>query len=274
MLNFYNTNMEKHKRAFDAIHFMGMVNDYNNCKKIIVPVAYEETTTGEKGTINGPENILKKSLQLEKFDIETKKEIKEDFCTLKTINNLDNVTEVVENIVKDNKFPIVLGGEHTITYSVIKGLQKAGKKAITIISLDAHADLDEGKHHGCVMRNIFNDFGCKIMVVGVRSLCKKEFEYAHKNGLKLVSSFDVLNGKETIQSLIDSIETDEVYLSVDADVLDASLVKTGTPEPFGLQLEFLKEFMLKLKKRKTLVGVDFVEEIDGFFCHLVKIINS
>ncbi len=225
--------------------------NFAESKILILPVPYEKTTSYKKGTINGPNAILKASNELELYDYELKLEpYIIGIATLKPIIDLKKL----ENI-KTNKFLIALGGEHTITLPLIKRLNQ---EDLSILQLDAHADLKdsfEGKklNHACVMHRI-SEFNKNITQVGVRSLDKDELSFIKKNKINTFfgNNFDI---KKIIKTL-----KKNVYITIDLDVFDPSVLPdVGTPEPNGLQFKQVTDLLEEVFKKRNVVGCDIVE---------------
>ena len=231
--------------------FLGTQDYLEESEIVIIPVPYEKTTSYIKGTKNGPKEILKASLELEHFDIETKKTPKK-IHTLEPINSLEELSKKVKQL-KD-KFIISLGGEHSITFPIVKELPKD----ISILQIDAHSDLrDTFKNnkfsHACVSRRIF-EINKNLIQVGIRSLSKEEHDFIQENKIKVFYR-DKINNEEILNSL-----NEKVYITIDVDSLDPSIIpSTGTPEPNGLKYKELLELLKLIFKNKNVIGLDIVE---------------
>jgi agmatinase len=165
-------------------------------------------------------------------------------------------------LLEKKKFPIALGGEHSITPGIIQ----AFPKDIAVLSLDAHIDFRqkyEGEpfNHACVLSRVSDQIDIRnIAVLGIRSVEKEEFEEAKKQNLFYINSFTVRETgiKRALNELKNYFKNKRVYLTLDIDVLDPAYAPgTSTPEPFGLTsfdiLECIKSFSSQL------VGFDVVE---------------
>jgi agmatinase len=140
-----------------------VIYDYSRSKIIIVPVPYDMTSTWIRGADKGPEAILEASVNLEFYDVETSSEvhlkgihtiapIKEDSTPEKLVNA---VCCKVLSLIDDKKFPVIVGGNHSISIGAVKAFSMKYDK-ITVLQLDAHSDLRdeyEGSryNHACVM---------------------------------------------------------------------------------------------------------------------------
>jgi agmatinase len=232
---------------------------------IIFPVPYDSTTSYRPGTRFGPRAIILASNEIETFDLETKKDLTQlKFCTLPELEPdvsspeamVDAISSVCEQIVKMKKFFVMLGGEHTITIGSVKALSKNFKN-LSVVCLDAHADLRESFQnssysHACTMRRVLEI--CEDVVwVGTRSMCEEEYEFANKQKLKIYPK------TESLDEIIDSCK-ENVYLSIDLDVFDPSIIPgVGTPVANGLNWEEITSLIRKLCEEKNLVAADVVE---------------
>jgi agmatinase len=227
--------------------FMGLMESYDNADILILPIAYENTTSYGQGTINGPKEIINASYHLEPYDVELDKTTTEKVLTLDEIN--DNIYETVKEHI--NKFIISLGGEHSITPFIVKAYKEKYDN-LSVLQLDAHADLldnHEGdkNYHGCVMKRI-SELGCKFMQVGIRS-----------SNVKRDNNIILASEKIDVQKILDNL-TENVYITIDVDVFDPSLMpSTGTPEPGGLDWYKVINLLKVIFEHKNVVGCDVTE---------------
>jgi agmatinase len=177
--------------------------------------------------------------------------------------NLSRISSVINYFHENKKIIISIGGEHTISAGVIKGLQKEG---LCIISFDAHLDLrDEYMgykyDHACVMRRI-SEYGVKILEIGSRAISREELEYARRNGIAFFTPQQIrlLGVKEVARKIINSTqECKSLYISIDMDGLDPAYAPgVATPEPEGLDPTTLLD-IINLIVDKRVVGFDIVE---------------
>ncbi|WP_338600865.1 agmatinase [Sulfolobus tengchongensis] len=177
--------------------------------------------------------------------------------------NLTRIASVINYFQDNKKITISIGGEHTITAGIIKGLRKEG---LCLISFDAHLDLREEYmgykyDHACVMRRI-SEYNVKIIEVGTRAVSKEEIEYARQNGIAYFTPHQIrlLGSKEVARKIITSTqECKSIYLSVDMDGIDPAYAPgVATPEPEGLDPTTLLE-IINLIADKRVVGFDIVE---------------
>ena len=236
---------------------------------IILPVPYDSTTSYHAGTRNGPDAIIRASQQMELFDLEFKKNIV-DFVKIHTALPLEpdtdspekmvgRVEDVIKQIIQIGKFPVMLGGEHSIT-AAIKPFSFRYSN-LSVLQIDAHADMRdswEGSkyNHACVMRRV-REFCKNTVSVGIRSISQEDYEYIKQENVKVFYPFF----RHTPQEIVNSL-TENVYVTIDLDGLDPSVMPAvGTPVTGGLRWGPILRLMRELFARKNVVGVDVVELI-------------
>jgi len=256
--------------------FCALEEEYSGYKKskvVILKVPYERTTTYIQGTKNGPEAIIDASKYLERFDEELNQETYKIGIHVTGIPGIEELPSeaMVEKVrgstaelLKANKFPVVLGGEHSITVGVVKAFKET-YPSLSVLHLDAHYDMrDELKgsklNHGCVARRVSEI--CPIVQAGTRSLSKEEKDYLvtqPPDKIKTINVYDILEmplWKDTVSNSL----TDTVYISIDLDVFDPSVVPAvGTPEPGGIGWYEILDLLKEVAKDKKVVGFDVVE---------------
>ncbi len=239
-------------------------------KAVVLPVPFEATTTFGKGTAAGPRAVLEASQQVELYDEELRTEpCRVGIATADPVDVtgipeevLARVEERVATIAGEGKLPLVVGGEHSITPAAVRGVGRYHKD-ITVVQLDAHADLREEYDgtrysHACAMARVREHF--PAVQVGIRSLSQPEAEWIARDGLPVFYAHDIARGGNWAEKAIASIATDWVYVTIDVDVFDLSLMPdTGTPEPGGLGWYEVTDFLCRLTARKRAVGFDIVE---------------
>ena len=251
---------------------------YQQAKAVILPIPYEKTTTYRKGCQNGAEAIITASDQLEAYDIELETEIchstgiftTEAIASTKLNPNLtpetmmEIVTSRVAELIADGKFVIALGGEHSITAAVVKAYQRVLSEPFTVVQIDAHGDLRhsyEGSiyNHACVMRRVL-DLQLPILPVGIRSICLEEAELIRQQQIPVVWAKNIYQQSDWIEQAISCITTDKVFITIDLDGLDPSLMPgVGTPEPGGLNWYELTKFLRSLFIQHRVIGCDVME---------------
>lgn len=235
----------------------------------ILPVPYDATSTWIKGSDKGPQAILNASCNLEFYDIETDSEVfRKGIFTEEAVEGYSDPVQMshavrnqVSNIIKQSKFPVVLGGEHSVSIGVFEAMASTCEN-LTILQLDAHADLRDSyegstHNHACVMARA-KEYA-QIVQVGIRSMdsCEK----TNMDTDRIFFAEDICNSRdrEWICQVI-SLLTDNVYLTIDLDVFDPSIMAaTGTPEPGGLDWYDVIALIRTVCSKKILTGFDIVE---------------
>ena len=242
-------------------------------KVVVIPFGLEKTVSYGGGTKNGPKEIIKASHQVELYDEELNKEpykkigikTQKSFPIKKSINSaLDQLSKINEKLISKNKFPLVLGGEHSITPGSIKPFVKKYKEII-ILHFDAHADLREsyeGKKfsHASAIRRCLDYNNVKVVSFGIRNLSKDEMLYytKNKNRIKIFWSKD--KKKWNLKKLKTFFKGKNIYITFDVDSFDASIMPaTGTPEPGGLFWDDIMPIIKKVCQIGNVVGADINE---------------
>ena len=238
---------------------------------VIFGAPYDKTSTFRKGARKGPNAIRHASWNFETYNFLNDTDIKDikihdygdlELEGLKPSEMVKKVRNFTKDLLKKNKFPIALGGEHSITAGIIP----AFNSDIAVLSLDAHMDFrnsyeNEKYSHACVIRRISEHIDIKnIAVLGVRSAEKEEYEVAKKDGLFFVDSFEIkdIGINQVIKKIKARFKNKKIYLTIDIDAIDPAYAPgTGTPEPFGITPFDVKEIIESFSD--GLVGFDLVE---------------
>lgn len=257
-------------------NFLGLEEDYSSFKKskaVILQAPYDKTTTYIHGTKDGPAAIIDSSKYLERFDDELSQEtFKIGLHTMEPLAVeglepealLEKVRASTADILKTNKFPILLGGEHSVSIGAVSALKDV-YPGLSVLQLDAHYDMRDiyfgsKLNHGCVARRISEM--CPIVQVGMRSYSKEEKDFlaAQPNGkVKSINVYDILDTPMWKDKAVAGL-SEHVYITVDLDVFDPSAVPAvGTPEPGGLGWYEVIDFLKGVAKDKKIVGFDIVE---------------
>ncbi|MBW2981603.1 agmatinase [Candidatus Woesearchaeota archaeon] len=251
-------------------------SEYAKSKAVILPVPYGGTVSYGKGTEKGPSAIIKASQHMEFYDEELKKNnFKAGICTLHTLKSEPKPEKMAESVynncrqlIKDNKFIVMLGGEHSISSGLAKAL-KEKYKDLSVLQLDAHSDLrdkwyigEEDKSplskysHACVMKRI-REFCSKTVQVGIRSMSEEEIPESKRSNIFWAK--DIYNNNKWFDKAINLL-SNNVFITIDLDVFDPSIMSaTGTPEPGGLLWYQVIDFLKQVFKKKNVVGFDAVE---------------
>jgi agmatinase len=231
--------------------FSGLQKPFEKAKYVIFGVAFDATSTYRSGARFGPDAIRQASLNIETYSFRSKIDLEDlalhDAGDLHASpdaqKTVDMTRLVVEDILAARKIPVVLGGEHTVTLGIAKGLgAKVAKTAI--VSFDAHLDLrceflGSTLSHTTFMQIISEEVKpAKIFEVGTRSACKEELAYAKKAGVEFFTSQQIIKqGSERIAEQLKQklLPYENVYLTVDMDVLDPAFAPAvQNPEPEGI----------------------------------------
>jgi len=261
--------------------FLGIENKFNIKEKaVVVPFGLEKTVSYGGGTKNGPKEIIKASHQVELFDEDLNCEpykkigIKtlRPFVIKKKMNEaLEQISKINEILLKKNIFPMVLGGEHSITPGCIKPFVKKFKK-ICLLHFDAHADLRQSYNgsrfsHASAIRRCLDYKNVKVISFGIRNISKNEIIYLNKNRKKINIFWAKDKKKWNLNLFKKLIKNKKVYITFDVDGLDSSLMPaTGTPEPGGLFWDETMKIIKIASKYSEIVGADVNElsPIKGF----------
>lgn len=269
--------------------FSGFQKPFEKADYIILGVPFDATSTYRTGARFGPNAIRQASLNIETYSFRTGIDIEElqlhDLGDLHISNDtkktLERLELVIRDIIEAGKTPVTIGGEHTITLGVIKGLgDKASKTAI--VSFDAHLDLrneflELKLSHTTFMRRINEEAKpAKIIEVGTRAVCKEELDYAEKAGIEFFTAQQIrTEGSEQIaRKLMEKLAGYEsIYLSVDMDVLDPAYAPAvQNPEPEGLETHTLLDILCNICDKRV-VGFDVVE-VAPHYDHRISAIQA
>ena len=264
--------------------FLGIDNK-NSIKEnvIVVPFGLEKTVSYGGGTSKGPKEIIKASHQVELYDEELKKEshkhigIKtlKPFVIKKKIKDALNQIEKINKFILDKKkFPLVLGGEHSLTPGAIKPFVKKFKK-LYLLHFDAHADLRDSYSgnkfsHASAIRRCLDYPGVNVISFGIRNISSSEIDFLKKNKKRINIFWAKDKSKWNLNKFKKIIKNKKVYLTFDVDGLDSSLMPaTGTPEPGGLFWDETMNIIKSAAKCSHIVGADINElaPIKGFDCY-------
>ena len=242
-------------------------------KVVVVPFGLEKTVSYGGGTKNGPKEIIKASHQVELFDEELKKEPYKEIGikTLKPfpIKNkissaLDQLSKINEEIILKNKFPIIFGGEHSITPGSIRPFVKKYNE-ITLLHFDAHADLRESYNgekfsHASAIKRCLDFKNVKVVSFGIRNLSQPEMNFYENNKDRIEIFWGKDKKKWDLDRLKNIFKDKNVYITFDVDGFDVSIMPaTGTPEPGGLLWEDVLPIIKKVCQISNIVGADINE---------------
>lgn len=255
--------------------FSGFQKTLEKADYIVLGVPFDVTSTYRTGARFAPNAIREASLNIETYSFRTGIDIEElklhdlgDLhVSMETEKTLERLRLVIKDIMGKGKTPVTIGGEHTITLGVIRGLEdKVSKTAI--MSFDAHLDLRNEFlglkiSHTTFMRRINEEAKpAKIIEVGTRAVCREELDYAEKAGIDFFQAHQIR--REGTEHIINQLKEglskyEKVYLSIDMDVLDPAYAPAvQNPEPEGLEPYVLLDILNGVCDRRV-IGFDLVE---------------
>ncbi|MBI4039447.1 agmatinase [Candidatus Daviesbacteria bacterium] len=249
--------------------------EWDQAKFVIIPVPYDGTASYRAGAREAPRAILDASEYIEPYDYELKKNSYQAgiytradvMVSLLPGKMHDNIYLAVEEVVDADKVPVILGGEHSITYPAVKAVHKKYPN-LTVLYFDAHGDLrqtweDSPLSHACSAKRI-HDLGCRIVEVGIRSISEDEHKLIDKaRDIDVIWSSEVHENLELAIKKITKLlpkPASPIYLSFDLDCFDpAYMPATGTPEPGGLTWHQVMSILKTVLPRYNIVGFDAME---------------
>ncbi len=258
------------------MNFGGIEEDeyssFDAARIVVLPVSYEGTVSYGTGTGDGAMAIVDASRNMELYEEETGAEVYkvgihtlEAFAARETPEvMMESLYEYTKQLLESDKFVCMLGGEHSVSAPVIKAHAEKYHD-MSVLQIDAHADLrdtyDGTPHsHASIMARVVKDLRIPSVQIGIRSISADEARSIN-SGLptKIFWARDIVGKTDWIDDAVDSL-TENVYLTIDIDGLDPSLVPTtGTPEPGGLGWYETLALIRTLAKKRRVIGMDLVE---------------
>ncbi len=244
-----------------------------NSQAVIIPFGLEKTVSYESGTAKGPKAILEAATELEHFDEVFWSEpryiygigtVAEPDIEASLEDALAQLDTLVSEVLDAGKFPIVLGGEHSLTAGAIRPFARTHEQ-ITILQFDAHADLRdgyEGEHfsHAAAMRRCLDHDNVRLVSVGIRNISAEEIPFLETNKDRIEIFWAKDKAQHTAQQIAEAVGHGPVYITFDLDGFDSSLMPaTGTPEPGGLFWDEVMGVLEAVSKQADIVGADIVE---------------
>jgi len=260
--------------------FSGLQKSFEKADYIILGVPFDATSTYRTGARFGPNAIRQASLNIETYSFRTGIDIEDlqlhDLGDLHistdTKKTLERLKLVIKDILETGKTPVTIGGEHTITLGILKGLGKKASKT-AVVSFDAHLDLRNEflglkLSHTTFMRRINEQVKpAKIILVGTRAVCKEELNYAKNVGIKFFTAQQIRNEgiKQIVKRLKEELANYEnLYLSIDMDVFDPAYAPAvQNPEPEGLETHDLLDILCNTCDNRV-IGFDVSEIAPNF----------
>lgn len=264
-------------------NFLGLepsASGYDASTIVIVSAPYEKTVSYGGGTAKAPAAIIDASHYVEFLDDEFHRELcfergiatlpPLDFSKVEGRAMLDMLEEAVANELKNEKFVVTLGGEHTISTAPILA-HYALHPDMSVLHFDAHSDLRQEYggtpySHACFMSRVAEaGFPMERLVqVGIRAQSIDEWRFAKQRGINTFYATEIRrkeHGKKWQKAVVDALPTEEVYVTFDVDYFDPAIMPTtGTPEPDGFLWDETMEIFRRLNKSgKRIIGFDVVE---------------
>jgi agmatinase len=255
--------------------FGGIQSPFEKAKYVVFGVPFDVTSTYRTGARFGPNAVRQASLNIETYSFRTGVDVEDlplhDLGDLHASTSPKRTVDMLKLVVADllaaKKMPIAIGGEHTITLGIMKGLGAKAQKT-ALVSFDAHLDLRKEflgltLSHTTFMRLINEEVKpAKIIEVGTRAVCKEEMAYAEETGIKIFTAQQIRSDgvAQIIQSLKEElVPYDNLYLTIDMDVLDPAYAPAvQNPEPEGIETHTLVDILCALCDCRV-VGFDVLE---------------
>ena len=248
--------------------FIGFENEFDESSAVLFGVPFDGTTSFKPGARFAPSAMREDSWGIESYSPYLDRDLEDlklfDYGNLELpfgdkMAALKMIEQTVDEIVEANKIPIMMGGEHLVSYAPIKSLVKKYPN-LNIIHFDAHTDLrrdylGEEFSHATVFRRVYDLLGDgKLNQFCIRSGLKEEFEWAKTHSHLEKFTYN------TLASRVEYLKTKPTYITIDLDVFDPSVFPgTGTPEPGGINFHQMLEIIGILSKLENVVGLDVVE---------------
>ncbi len=245
----------------------------------LIPVPYERTVSYGGGTGKGPSAIMQASWQLETWDGQSSPcelgihSTGPVDCVAEPAAVMQRIADKVSTAVKTGGMPVVLGGEHAVTYGVVRGLIDAGITDFGVVQIDAHADLREAYEgdplsHASVMRRVV-ELDIPLYQLGIRAYCEEEIQARRDHDVHHMDA-DELAAKNVQQITLPDSFPSKVFFTLDIDGMDPSVFpSTGTPVPGGLSWYQTLHLFESVVRQRELVGFDLMEfaPIPGFHAY-------
>ena len=244
-----------------------------SARAVVIPFGLEASVSYGSGTAAGPAALLAASHQLELYDEELGCEpyldygiatVREPAVARPLTAALDQIADLVETVVSAGKFPLVLGGEHSLSIGAVRPLAKQ-HPGLVVLQFDAHADLRDGylgerNSHASAMRRVLDSPGVSLVSVGIRALSKPEAEFAAANPQRVAIHWAKDQARWDIDDILRPLAGRPVYVTFDIDAFDAAIMPaTGTPTPGGLGYWQALEILRHASSVANVVGGDVVE---------------
>ena len=248
--------------------FIGCDNEYYESQIVIFGAPFDGTTSYRPGTRFAAATMRNESTGIETYSPYQDRDLEDynifdggdlEFVFGNPAKNIAIIKEYVSGLLKDNKIPAMIGGEHLVTLGAVQAVAEKYND-LHIIHFDAHADLrddylGEKLSHATVLHRVWDIVGDnKIFQFGIRSGEKGEFEFAKNH--TYMNKFDM----KTLDEVIAKLKNKPVYITIDLDVLDSSVFPgTGTPEAGGITFKELINAIMLFQNLENIVAFDINE---------------
>lgn len=250
---------------------------FDAARVLVLPVPLEATVSYGAGTAAGPRAIVVASRQVELYDREHDRECALEYGvhTLPAVElaglapgaAVERIADAVAEAAGSGKLVVALGGEHTISAGVSRGLLDALGGPLTVVQLDAHSDLRDSYDgtpfsHACVARRMLEDARVEqVLQLGVRSVDLEEVTFARANGARVQAWYaEAVHDGSWREAFAARVRGRRVHLTIDVDGLDPAIVPaTGTPEPDGLTWSEALDIIRTTAQEAVIAGIDCVE---------------
>lgn len=248
--------------------FIGCDNEYKESQIVIFGAPFDGTTSYRPGTRFAAAAMRNESIGIETYSPYLDRDLEDynifdggdlEFVFGNPAKNIAIIKEYVAGLLKDNKIPAMIGGEHLVTLGAVQAVAEKYND-LHIIHFDAHADLrddylGEKLSHATVIHRVWDIVGDnKIFQFGIRSGEKGEFEFAKNH--TYMNKFDM----KTLDEVIAKLKNKPVYITIDLDVLDSSVFPgTGTPEAGGITFKELMNAIMLFQNLENIVAFDINE---------------
>ena len=248
--------------------FIGCDNEYDESQIVIFGAPFDGTTSYRPGTRFAAAAMRNESTGIETYSPYQDRDLEDynifdggdlEFVFGNPAKNIAIIKEYTAELLKDNKIPAMIGGEHLVTLGAVQAVAEKYND-LHIIHFDAHADLrddylGEKLSHATVLHRVWDIVGDnKIFQFGIRSGEKGEFEFAKIH--TYMNKFDM----KTLDEVIAKLKNKPVYITIDLDVLDSSVFPgTGTPEAGGITFKELINAIMLFQNLENIVAFDINE---------------
>ena len=254
-----------------------------SARAVVIPFGLEASVSYGSGTAAGPAAIIAASQQLELYDEELGCEpylkygvaaVREPIIAQPLAAALDQVADIVGRVLAAGKFPLVLGGEHSLTAGAIRPFAERYQDLI-VLQFDAHGDLRDGYlgeplSHASAMRRVLDSPRIQLVSIGIRAVCEAEAHFYEANRDRIAIHWAKDQARWDVEEILKSLHGRPVYITFDIDALDAAVMPaTGTPTPGGLGYWQALSIVRRACEVGNVVGADLVEfaPIKGFHAY-------